>query len=281
MKTKRYKLGAYATTSQINLKPIFAHFGMSKKIHWRDYVVFTPQELTGIVKVPEGKFVHLYQFGSVIFTNFSYHEAMDFIKYIDKITPKTLSLNEKIESEEYSFIVDTAVDETEALDDSIIVPVHKPHTLDIVANIMAKSVAMDRIELDVDRLLNECEDILTKMKVGNFSTSNKKLFKLSAEILEFKFNTLSSIRLLDKPDLTWDKENLNDIYTELSEKFELISRYENLSAKHETLLEIINVFTSLTQDKHGVRLEWVVIILIAIEVVLSLTEFHFFGLLHI
>jgi len=281
MREKRYKLIAYATTIQISLKPIFSHFGISKKLHWRDYVVFSPQELNGIVKIPDGKFVHLYQFGSIVFTNFTYHEAMDFVKYIEKITPKVICLNEKIDSEEYSFIVNTSINEMEALDDSLTVKEHKPHTLDIVANIMAKSVAMDRIELDVDRLLSECEDILAKMKVGNFSTSSKKLFKLSAEILEFKYNTVSSIRLLDKPDLTWDKENLNHIYTELSEKFELIERYENLSTKHETLLDIINVFTSLTQDKHGVRLEWVVIILIAIEVILSLSEFHFFGLIHL
>ncbi|MCX5773382.1 MAG: RMD1 family protein [Fusobacteria bacterium] len=273
MKTKRYKLIAYSTTMQINLKPIFAHFEMSKKIHWRDYIVFSPQDLLGIVKAPELKFVHLYQFGSIVFTNFTFHEAVNFIKYIDKITPKAICINEKIDSEEYIFIVDTQADETEALDDSIIVSEHKPHSLDIVANIMAKSVAMDRIELDVDRLLGECEGILEKMKIGNFSTSNKKLFKLSAEILEFKFNTVSSVRLLDKPDLTWDKENLNEIYTELSGKFELISRYENLSAKHETLLDIINVFTSLTQDKHGVRLEWVVIILIAIEIILTISKF--------
>ncbi|MCX5773383.1 MAG: RMD1 family protein [Fusobacteria bacterium] len=267
-KTKRYKLEAFSTLKQFNLKPIFAHFGMSKKIHWRDYIVFTPQELTGIVANPEGKFVHLYQFGSIVFTNFSYHESMDFIKYIDKITPKTISINPKIESEEYTFIVDSGIDETEASDESIIVSEHKPHSLDIVGGILAKSVAMDRIEMDVDRLLNECEEILEKLKIGNFKISSKKLFRLSAEILELKFSTVSSIRLLDKPDITWDKESLDTIYIELEGKFELITRYDNLSTKHETLLEIINVFTSLTQNKHGVRLEWVIIILIALEVVL-------------
>lgn len=271
-KTKKYKLMAFATKSPFSLKPFFSHFGMAKKHHWRDYVVFTPAELTGIVSSTEGKFVHVYQFGSVVFTNFSYHESMDFVKYLDKIAPKTVALHPTIESEEYSFIIDSEVDELETSSEGITVAEHKPHTLDIIVSILAKSVAMDRIETDVDRLLDECEEILERLKVGNFKVGSKKLFKLSGEILEFKYATLSDVRVLDKPDLTWERENLDDIYTELEEKFELIERYENLNVKHETLLEIINVFTSLTQNKHGTRLEWIIIILIGLEVLLMFSH---------
>jgi uncharacterized Rmd1/YagE family protein len=54
--------------------------------------------------------------------------------------------------------------------------------------------------------------------------------------------------------------------------FELRERYDKIRHKTEVLLDITEVFSSLSHAKRGTRLEWAVIILILIELILALWE---------
>jgi uncharacterized Rmd1/YagE family protein len=82
--------------------------------------------------------------------------------------------------------------------------------------------------------------------------------------------------LLDKPDITWENQDAETLYIQLSQFYELKDRYDKIQAKTETLMDITQVFGSLTHQRRGNKLEWMVIILIAIEIVLTLIEFYFF-----
>ncbi len=54
--------------------------------------------------------------------------------------------------------------------------------------------------------------------------------------------------------------------------FELNERYHEIKHKSETLLDMTGVFTGLSHARRSARLEWIIIILIAIEIVLFLLE---------
>jgi uncharacterized Rmd1/YagE family protein len=98
---------------------------------------------------------------------------------------------------------------------------------------------------------------------------------MSAKILGYKFDTISYIRLLDKPDITWVNEEAGQLFIELSKIFELDDRYKKIGHKSETLMDITEVFSGLTHARRGNRLEWAVIILIGIEILLSLYTIFF------
>ena len=55
----------------------------------------------------------------------------------------------------------------------------------------------------------------------------------------------------------------------LAALFELNDRYQSMRHKTETLMDITTVFAGLAHAKRGAWLEWAVIVLIAIEIVLS------------
>jgi uncharacterized Rmd1/YagE family protein len=141
-----------------------------------------------------------------------------------------------------------------------------------VATVLAKSVALERIERDTDVLLDEIEDIVGYLQQGKLNISDEQLGKMSARILGFKLSTISYIMLLDKPDITWVNEEAAALYDELGTLFELNDRYENIKHKTETLMDITEVFAGLTHARRGTRLEWAIIVLIGIEIVLSLVD---------
>ena len=149
------------------------------------------------------------------------------------------------------------------------------YQLDIVATILAKSVALEKIEMEISTLLDDIEDVVNALHQGKLSVSDDKLAKMSASILEFKLSTISNIMLLDKPVITWNNENASDLFDELVILFEIKDRYGKNRQKIDTLMDITEVFSGLAHAKRDNRLEWAVIILIAIEIGLSLISMFF------
>ena len=81
--------------------------------------------------------------------------------------------------------------------------------------------------------------------------------------------------VLDKPDITWDDSEADRLYLTMARLFELNQRYQEIKHKSETLLDMTDVFTSLSHARRSARLEWIIIILIAIEIIL-----YVMGVLH-
>jgi uncharacterized Rmd1/YagE family protein len=152
----------------------------------------------------------------------------------------------------------------------------KSYHLETLAIVLSKSVALEKVEKDLSNLLDEVEGMVDLLSRGILNISDAKNAKMSARILGFKFETISYIMLLDKPDITWENQDAETLYIQLSQFYELKDRYDKIQAKTETLMDITQVFGSLTHQRRGNKLEWMVIILIAIEIVLTLIEFYFF-----
>jgi len=78
--------------------------------------------------------------------------------------------------------------------------------------------------------------------------------------------------VLDKPEITWDNEEANRFYLTMAELFELTPRYQEIKHKSETLMDVTDVFSSLSHARRAARLEWIIIILIAFEIVMALLD---------
>ena len=62
------------------------------------------------------------------------------------------------------------------------------------------------------------------------------------------------------------------LYLTMASQFELNQRYQEIKHKSETLLDMTDVFTGLSHARRSARLEWIIIILIAIEIVIYLMQ---------
>lgn len=262
-------------TNEIDLNAIAAHFGINKKYKWAEPLILNEENIKGIIPHPEGKFLYIFYFGSLVFVNLSFPEIQDIINYLVKIdkdigdgVPFKYSEDFKLEVADDFRSEEDEDKNFEIRYNYCIAGKLKSYYLDIVATVIAKSVALESVEFNIDNLLDEIEDIIVFLDKGRLDLSDKQLAKMSGKVLRFKYNTISSLMLLDKPDVAWKFEDAEDFFLELSTLFEMNDRYEKIRHKSETLLDITEVFTGLTHSKRGNRLEWMVIILIAVELVL-------------
>jgi required for meiotic nuclear division protein 1 len=266
-----YEFKSTYISSEIDLNRLAAHFGINKKFKWDEPFILNENLLKGIIPHPEGKFAFIFHFGSIISVNLTFHEIKDIISYLQKTDKNLRNSTPSTYSEDFKLEVNESK-EFELNFNSVVVPSLKKYYIDIIASILAKSVALEEIEEDIDILLDEIEDLMVFLEKGHLNVNDEKLAKMSGSVLRFKYNTISYLMILEKPDIAWVNEGAEDFFTNLFELFELKDRYEKIRHKTEVLLDITEVFTGLTHAKRGTRLEWIVIILIAGEIVMALLE---------
>jgi len=265
---------AIVISNEINLNKIAQHFGINRKFKWEESLILKSAELQGILSQTDDKMVYAFHFGSVVFLNFQHHEIMDVINYLKKIDIGINQPNLFKYVDEYK--IESTPEGIFAINNEYMVTKEQAdYQLDIVATILAKSVALDKIEMDIYYLLDEIEEVVNDLHQGRLAVSDEKLAKMSASILGLKLSTISYIMLLDKPAITWNNENASALFNELTTLFELNDRYDKIRHKIDILMDITEVFSGLAHAKRGTRLEWAVIILIGIEIVLSLIDLFF------
>lgn len=260
----------FSLCNEINLNKVANHFGINKKYDWEDFLTLKEDHLKGLIKEPESKMLNLFPYGSIVFMNMQHHEITDIVNYLKKIDKNLLNADFNYTDE---YCLEFSDEEQGINNDRMLVNEYFEYQNSILSIVLAKSVALERIENDIGTLLDEIEVIVENLKRGNLSFSDEKIAKTSAQILEFKYKSLSYIMLLDKPDITWNNQDSEELYVQLSHIFELSERYDKVQAKSETLMDILQAFSNLTHQKRGTKLEWMVIILIFIEILISLVEF--------
>ena len=260
--------------NEINLNKIASHFGINTKFKWEDPLILHDSALNGIINGGDFKWVYIYHFGALVFINLEYHEIQDIIKYIQNIDPalKNNVPNEYID--EYKLEVDPKY-EYNLYNDLMTCNTFSDYQLDILSLVLAKSTSLKNIENDIDKLLDSIEDIINYLDTGKFNMTDDQIAKTSAKVLRFKYNTISYLMLLDKPRSAWNNEDIEKFFEELASLFEINDRYKKISYKTEILQDITDVFSSLTHEKRGTKLEIMVIILILVELLVSLLEFSF------
>jgi uncharacterized Rmd1/YagE family protein len=81
----------------------------------------------------------------------------------------------------------------------------------------------------------------------------------------------------DKPDILWDWPDLERFYVRLADEYELLERGRAVDRKLTLVGDTIRTLLDIVQDQRSTRLEWYIIILIAVEILLSVYELFFRG----
>jgi len=261
---------AFALNGELDLNRLAAKLGMSRRFRWEEPMKLNPATFApAVAGAPEA--VYLYYFGGLVFRNCN----ADLIsRFLDGLPHHADFLKEQRPltfHEEYRLEVDPQRQPT-VTDVVAVMPRCNQIFLDIVCFVIAKSVALERIEDRIDGVFDDVETLIAKLDRGKLELPDKDLARLASSILSFKLHSIAHIMVLEKPDITWDNADADNFYDTMAGLFELKQRYQEIKHKSETLLDMTHVFTSLSHAKRAARLEWIIIVLIAIEILLYVGE---------
>jgi uncharacterized Rmd1/YagE family protein len=267
-----YTFTAHAVDGEIDLNRLATGLNMGRKLSWEEPMIITPGILApyGGQSFAEER-VYLYYFGAVVFFNCSESVISGFYRAIGRLTDNIRSPKGDNSTEQYSLTVAEHA-EVSVNNDGALVPAKQPAYVDIIAYTLAKSVALEQIESLLDVVFDRMEEVIARLDRGALTVPDRQLAKTASSILNFKYRSISHIMILDKPDITWEIEEADRLYSTLSNLFELQQRYSQIRHKADTLLDINAVFTGLSHARRSARLEWIIIILITLEIALFLLE---------
>ncbi len=269
---------AYAVVNEIDLNKIAAQSGIPKKYTWEEPLILEKNALNNILGHPcePSQMVLIFSFGSIVFINTSPQDEQFILEYLKTIKPELDLKHYRLYQDDYELRAATTVtDETEKLrftDQYAIVPEIQAYHAELVSIVIAKSVALEKTEAQLEKILDTLEGTIERLERGKLQIGDKELARTTAQIIQHEYNTIAYIMILDKPDITWSNGEAAQFYELMSNFFELNDRYEILKEKTNVLNVIIGHFASISHSLRGLFIEWLIVGLILVEVVLMIMD---------
>jgi uncharacterized Rmd1/YagE family protein len=79
----------------------------------------------------------------------------------------------------------------------------------------------------------------------------------------------------DKPDVLWDRPDLERLYARLEDEYELKERGQTLQHKLELIVETVRALTDIIDADRSSFMELAIIVLILAEIAISLFQLFF------
>lgn len=110
---------------------------------------------------------------------------------------------------------------------------------------------------------------------GVIKLDRKEMAKIRGQLFLTKSDIILNYDLLDIPEFFWEHPEYQNIYSMAANYLEISQRTEVLSKKLETMHELLDMLADEQKHQHSSTLEWIIIWLIAVEIVMSLMDKFF------
>lgn len=207
-------------------------------------------------------YVYIFKYGVVCFLNY---EKAAITTFMDQIAPYCRNRIDKQLSEEFEVEIDAkenkfGFNKIEIKDSGV-------ETLRLIMLNVSQSVALDYFSDLTDKLLEETNRYTQSLeKTGKLGISRNNLKKYIGKTLILKNRISENLYVFDSPPETWENEALSKIDHGLKGTFDLQERFRDIREGLEIVKENLELFKDLLQYKNSTFLEWIIIILVFLEV---------------
>lgn len=143
--------------------------------------------------------------------------------------------------------------------------------LNVIALAVSQSVGLEKYEKRFDSLFAQSRRIVESIHTYSF-TRRSRLMQFAKRLALTRHDMVSNLLLLDKPNILWDNEEAEALYNRLAFILELYDRHETALSKLAQIKEDVMLVMDIINHKKSEFLEWIIIILIAVEIVMGVME---------
>jgi uncharacterized Rmd1/YagE family protein len=143
----------------------------------------------------------------------------------------------------------------------------------IVSDALAKSVVLGRDEREVTNVFDTIEPFAHELaQFGRTSRNRNDFLKLLGNALLVQHRVSGRVAVGEKPDVLWDRPDLERLYARLEDEYELSERVETLNRKLAVIADTASTLGDIMDTKRSLRLEIIIVILIAFEIIITFYE---------
>jgi uncharacterized Rmd1/YagE family protein len=218
-------------------------------------------------------FVALYRFGVAVMVGLSPLEEDDVLK---QVKLRVSGPHEHIDDESAILEISPDLDDKVPSGGAIAMKDLSAQRLLVVADALAKSVSLGRDEREVNAVFDIIEPFATELaRKGRPPWKRRSMLRLIGQTLLVQHRVSGRVAVEEKPDVLWDRPDLERLYARLEDEYELKERAETLKRKLDTIVETARTLTDMIDANRATRLEATVVILIMAEILLTLGQIIF------
>lgn len=140
----------------------------------------------------------------------------------------------------------------------------------VMADILAKSIALARYEREIAAVFDTIEPAATTLAVsGRIPRARKALLQLIGSSLLAQHRVSGRIAFAEKPDVLWEHPELERFYARLEDEYEIVERGTLLNGKVQVVASAAQTFTDMMDTARSMRLEVLIVILILAELIIA------------
>ncbi|XP_011102071.2 sporulation protein RMD1-like, partial [Sesamum indicum] len=213
----------------------------------------------------------VFQYGSIVLFNVRDHEIDGYLKIVERHASGLLP---EMRKDEYE------VQEKPTLNtwmqgglDYIMLQYLNTDGIRTIGSVLGQSIALDYYVRQVDGMVGEFTDINREMeKTGTFTMERKKLFQLVGKANSNLADVILKLGLFERSDIAWKDAKYAQIWEYLRDEFELTQRFASLDFKLKFVEHNIRFLQEILQNRKSDFLEWLIIILIGAEILISVYD---------
>ena len=150
--------------------------------------------------------------------------------------------------------------------------------LQVVASVLAKSVVLAHYEKQLSDAIESVEPLAELICAHRVRRPpRRELLRHIGTALLVEARTLGRVEVIEKPEVLWERDDLDSLYDRLSAEYELRERQEGVERKLSVIGRTAETLLSLMHDRHSLRVEWYIVALIVVEIVIMLSQMAWVG----
>ncbi len=216
-------------------------------------------------KCQKDQYVYIFKYGVVCFYNFTSNEIEDFTIKLNECSKSVLPIANQV-SEELGIEVNKK--EYQVDFDHIKLRDNDSEKIRLVMLNLSQSVALDNYSNVSEQILEDTRIHTNYLEEhGKLDIGGKRLKQYIGKVLNVKNKISEHLYIFDSPEITWDDKVLNILNNDLKKKFDLKDRHRVIHEQLDIVKENLELFKDIMFHRQSSTLEWIIIILILVEVV--------------
>ncbi|KAI9691636.1 MAG: hypothetical protein M1822_007707 [Bathelium mastoideum] len=240
--------------------------GTDHELTHRDGSQQEPLDIDMEVHTPE---VFLFNYGVVVTWGMTVQQEQRFLKEIAKFENEKLSKDD-VQVENFNFYY-TKEYQARIYNDFITLRSKTDFMLKLaISHALAQSVKTSLFEDLVDATIENTKDIpLQISETGKVNLNRKEINMQIGDLFILRINIHLQGSVLDAPELLWAEPHLEPVYNAVATYLEIAPRVRLLNERLTVIGDLLAVLKEQLSHAHGENLEWIVIILIAAEILVA------------
>jgi uncharacterized Rmd1/YagE family protein len=148
-----------------------------------------------------------------------------------------------------------------------------PPRLLVIADVLAKNVALSHDEREVAKVIEVAEPFAAALaRTGRSPSNRREILRTIGQALLAHHRMSGRLEIEEKPDILWDHPELDRLYARLADEYELKERAIGIARKLSVINETARALSDIIDAERSVRLEMIIVALIVVEILVTLYD---------